>query len=543
MAQPKSPFDTFNVVYLAMSSCLQTSVAAGASTTALQEVRSRCVKLQAIQQHQSCHACHSGQPIPPKQQPSNPTQQRQRQQQQSTRHQQQHQQSQQHQKGQLASQQQRSEQQRPQQPYWYDEQGPQQLRAALQLPSWRFQSLIHEEPSILAYQPDTLQLTLQALCTALHLNIKTVVGIIEQRPGLLLQPQEAVQVLQHLSQLVGRTTQQTAFLLSPHPQLLAMQPQQLQHHIQQLAGVMHLPHAGADLQAAAEAATARPASFLQLLAMPVAQTASRLQDLSTALDAPPSVTAQLVLQHPALLNMSPAVLRSRLFALAEAEGSSCRQLLAGLDEQQIQGLSGLLLLSPSRLMEQLQGVQALLASLQQQGMQQSPGRGLDSSSRPGGSTSSSTGISITSSTRSSSNLDSSATAPHSSADSSLNENSASSSRGSSSSPASVSSMAARLLLRLGTRTTLSDVQVRLVGLQGATRKVPHWQQQLAAAGDVELAELLSASHEGLAQAKYLSEAGGVADSVDLVQAVLMPAGQFSKRWPGYAVWLSGASSV
>lgn len=427
----------------------------------------------------------------------------------------------------MASQQQRPQQHFPQQPYWYDEQGPQQLRAALQLPSWRFQSLIQQEPSILAYQPDTLQLTLQALCAALHLNIKIVVGIIEQRPGLLLQPQEAVQVLQHLSQLVGRTTEQTAFLLSPHPQLLAMQPQQLQHHIQQLAGVMHLPHASADLQAAAAAATARPASFLQLLAMPVAQTASRLQDLSTALDAPPAVTAQLVLQHPALLNMSPAVLRSRLFAVAQAEGSSCRQLLAGLDEQQIQGLSGLLLLSPSRLLTQLQGLQALLVALQQQGVQQSPGSGLGSSSTPSGST--------TSSPSSSQN---SSRASHSPADSSQSDHSASSSA------LSVSSLAARLVLRLGTRTTLSDVQVRFVGLQGATRKVPHWQQQLAAAGDVQLAALLSASHEGLAQAKYLSEAGGVvADGVDLALAVLMPAGQFSKRWPGYAAWLSGVIPV
>jgi hypothetical protein len=401
--------------------------------------------------------------------------------------------------------------------YWYDEQGPQQLRAALQLPSWRFQSLIHSEPSILAYQPDTLQLTLQALCAALHLNIKTVVGVIEQRPGLLLQPHEAVQVLQQLSGLLGRTTQQTAFLVQPHPQLLAMPPLQLQQHIQRVCDVMDWPRT--DSQPAPAAAARSPASFLQLLAMPVQQTAERIQALSTALDASTSVAAQLAQHHPALLNMSPAVLRSRLFAIAEADGSQCGELLAELDAQQLQGLSGLLLLSPGRLMAQLQGLQAVLGALQQQRrqvQQQAPvSRRLpDDSSSSCSRSSTGGGGGMTSSSGNA-------------AERGWRE---------------LSRLSARLLLRLGTRVTLADVQVRLVMLQGAARTVQPWQQQLAAAGDRDLAVLLSASHESLAQAKYMAEAEhGIAEGAacTLLHVVSMPAAEFGSQYPGYRTWLAG----
>jgi hypothetical protein len=148
-------------------------------------------------------------------------------------------------------------QQHKQQPdYWYEQHGPQQLQQTLQLPSWRFQRLVQQEPSLLAFQGDTLQVTLQALCDALHANHKTVVSIVEQRPALLLQPQEPVQVLQQLSQVLGRSTQQTAFLLAPHPQLLALQPQQLQQHMQDLCGVMHWPCSNQQQIAAAGAAGA-----------------------------------------------------------------------------------------------------------------------------------------------------------------------------------------------------------------------------------------------------------------------------------------------
>lgn len=412
-----------------------------------------------------------------------------------------------------------------QQQYWYDEQRPQQLQAALFLPSWRFQTLIHKEPSILDYHPETLQLTIQALCEALHANPKTVVSIIEQRPCLLRQPQEAVQVLQKLSQLLGRTPQQTAFLLSPRSQLLAMPPAQLQQHIAQVCEVMHWPLS--ELRSVTSAAATGPASFLQLLAMPVQQISARLQDLSTGLDTSTYIAAQLAQHHPALLNMSPAVLRSRLFAVAEAEGSSCGQLLSQLDQQQLKGLSGLLLMSPGRLMQQMEGLQALLLSLQQPAPQRQPGvqqadvghvadAGCSSSSsKDGGSQDS----------------------PSSSSGSS------SSTSSSSSVPTDISQLAARLLLRLGTRVTLAEVQVKVVMLQGITRKVQQWHKQLAHAGDADLAALLSASTEGIAQAKYLAECRGEeAGAEPLLGVVLMPSSKFASRWQGYADWLTGATA-
>jgi len=393
--------------------------------------------------------------------------------------------------GQQVSQQQQQQQDHPQQQqYWYTAVGPQQLQAALQLPSWRFQSLIQQEPSILAYQPETLQATLQALAAALHLNHKAVVGIIEQRPALLLQPQEAVQVLTYLSHLLGRTTQQTAFLLSPHPQLLAMQPQQLQQHVHQVCEIMHWPPT--DLQQAVAAGAVGPASLLQLLALPVQQTAGRMQDLSNALSCSLAVTAQLVQHHPALLNMGPAVLRSRLFAIAQADGSSCEGLLAELDQQQLRGLSGLLLLSPSRLTSQLQGLVTLLTAVQQPGPRPDEQSAMQNSSQHDDTT---------------------------------------------------SRLAARLCLRLGTRVPLADVQVKMVLLQGIVRSVRPWQQQLAAASEKELAALLSVSHEGLAQAKYLAATCQSAVGMSLLDVVSKSPADFGRTWPGYVNWLSGMEQL
>lgn len=412
---------------------------------------------------------------------------------------------------------------------WYDQPGPVALRETLQLPSWRFQTLVQQEPRVLSYQPHTLQLTLDALAAGLHSNPKDVVRIIiEQRPALLLQPQEAVQVLQYLARLLNRSPQQTAFLLAPHPQLLSMPLPQLQQHIQDVCAVMHWPNnndltqsalSTSSTAAVAAVAAAGPVSFIQLLALPVAHTAAHIQDLRTALDASECVAAQLVQHHPALLNMSPAVLRSRLFAVAEAHGSSCSQLLDSLDPQQLRGLSGLLLLSPHRLTAQLQGLQALLATLQQPSQQQQQQQREAVSAAT--------------------------------ADAGTGSNSSNS-----------SNLAARLLLRMGTRSSLADAQVKLVLLQSVVRRVQSWQHQLCSADDCQLAALLAADHEGLAQAQYLASVlaagggggveagggGGSSDRVDvgqqwsLLQTVLMPAAEFRGRWQGYAVWPSGGSS-
>jgi hypothetical protein len=258
--------------------------------------------------------------------------------------------------------------------------------------------------------------------------------------------------------------------------------------------------------------------------MPVQQISARLQDLSTGLDTSTYIAAQLAQHHPALLSMSPAVLRSRLFAVAEAEGSSCGQLLSHLDQQQLKGLSGLLLMSPGRLMQQMKGLQVLLLSLQQPAPQRQPGvQQADvghvadvgcssSSSKDGGSQDSPS--SSSSSTSSSSSV-----------------------------PTDISQLAARLLLRLGTRVTLAEVVVKVVMLQGITRKVQQWHKQLAHAGDADLAALLSASTEGIAQAKYLAECRGEeAGAEPLLGVVLMPASKFASRWQGYADWLTGATA-
>lgn len=62
--------------------------------------------------------------------------------------------------------------------------------------------------------------------------------------------------------------------------------------------------------------------------------------------------------------MSPAVLRSRLFALAEAAGTSCSAFLQEQDPAETSKLASLLLLSPSRLQQQLDSLQRLLGDKQ-----------------------------------------------------------------------------------------------------------------------------------------------------------------------------------
>jgi hypothetical protein len=62
--------------------------------------------------------------------------------------------------------------------------------------------------------------------------------------------------------------------------------------------------------------------------------------------------------------MSPAVLRSRLFLLADTSGVSCREFLQQLQPQQVKSLSGLLLLAPAKLAQHVGVLQRLLADRQ-----------------------------------------------------------------------------------------------------------------------------------------------------------------------------------
>eukprot|EP00775_Hariotina_reticulata_P010504 gene10504-10664_t len=243
-----------------------------------------------------------------------------------------------------------------QQQCWFQTEQAESLRQVFNLPPYRFQTLIHQEPTVMSYQVETLALTLQALSEALFSSHKAVVQVIERRPAILLQPAQPRMILQQLAALLDRSPQQTAFLLAPYPHLLALPPQQLQTRINCLCDVLSVPQQ--HLQAAIAAAGAP--SFLHLLALPAQSVAQQLSDLSAALEAAPATSAQLVLVHPHLLGMSAAVLRSRVFALADAAGLSCRQLMVQLDNQQVRGLAGLLLLSPGRLSQQLAGVESLL---------------------------------------------------------------------------------------------------------------------------------------------------------------------------------------
>jgi hypothetical protein len=165
---------------------------------------------------------------------------------------------------------------------WYNQPHPEQLREVLKLPPFRFQTVIHQEPAILGFQSETLSLTVDALAAALHTTNKAVVGILEERPAMLLTPHEPVKVLHQLADLLQRRSEEAAFLLSPYPQLLALSPQQLQQRIDALAAVMQWPTEEQELR---QVTAAAGVSFLQLLVAPVQRTQQQLEALATALGA------------------------------------------------------------------------------------------------------------------------------------------------------------------------------------------------------------------------------------------------------------------
>lgn len=244
---------------------------------------------------------------------------------------------------------------------WYNQPHPEQLREVLKLPPFRFQTVVKQEPAILGFQSETLSLTVDALAAALHTTNKAVVGIIEERPAMLLTPHEPVEVLRQLAYLLQRRSDEAAFLLSPYPQLLALSPQQLQLRIDALAAVMQWPTKEQELR---QVTAAAGVSFLQLLVAPVQRTQQQLEALATALGASQAACALLVQRQPHLLQMSPAVLRSRLFLLADASGLSCSAFLQQLQPEQVHSLSGLLLLKPARLAQMMEVLEKLLADRQ-----------------------------------------------------------------------------------------------------------------------------------------------------------------------------------
>jgi hypothetical protein len=183
--------------------------------------------------------------------------------------------------------------------------------------------------------------------------------------------------------------------------------------------------------------------------------------------------ALLVQRQPHLLQMSPAVLRSRLFLLADASCASCSEFLQQLQPDQVKSLSGLLLLKPARLAQLMEVLGKLLTDRQ-----------LDGRTVVG------------------------------------------------------------LLLKLGSPHAIADAQVKWLALQSLVRDVAPWRNELAAAGEAELATFLTVSHEGLAQVRYLAGAGqAVQCGMSLAEVASCPAVQFKQRFgQEYAAWLAGAAA-
>jgi hypothetical protein len=85
----------------------------------------------------------------------------------------------------------------------------QQLQQVLNLTDRRFKTLAGRAPFLLHFEPQTRQVTVEALAEALHVRTWAVCRIIEQRPGVLLTPWEPVQTLQMLADVLGLSSSHT----------------------------------------------------------------------------------------------------------------------------------------------------------------------------------------------------------------------------------------------------------------------------------------------------------------------------------------------
>lgn len=323
------------------------------------------------------------------------------------------------------------------------------------------------------------------MCGTFTDQVMTMLSLCLPCSGIIRHPHEPVHVLHQLAELVGRSPEQMSFLLTPYPQLLALTPHELLHRVRQLCTTMYWTQPQRQQPTKAAAFTGA-AAFLQLLAAPVQRTAQQVAALSAMLDTPEQICTSLVQHRIVLLQMSPAVVHSRLFLLASAAGVSCCELLYQLDQQQMQCLSALLLLSPQRLQQQLD---SLARTLQQLGSTNIVEQG-------------STAINNTQHQQ---------------------------------------RLLVHLLLRLGGPTAVAHAAVNMVTLRSIVRTAKHWQQELeTVADDAELAVLLSASTESLAQARYLLHVG-LEESMTLREVMLCPPEDFRKRFgQHYSGWLAGS---
>jgi hypothetical protein len=121
---------------------------------------------------------------------------------------------------------QQQQQQQHQQRWSTVESSPQQqqhqlLQHVLNLSDRRFKALAKRAPFLLEFEPQTLQVTVEALVEALHVRRTwAVCYIIELRPGILLTPWEPVQTLQMLADGLGLSSSHTGESVRPvaeHP--------------------------------------------------------------------------------------------------------------------------------------------------------------------------------------------------------------------------------------------------------------------------------------------------------------------------------------
>ncbi len=227
----------------------------------------------------------------------------------------------------------------------------------LGIPLHAWEGMTVRAPAVAAFQPHTLSLAHEALGHALHLEPHQVSRLAEIEPCVLLQPDRAGRTARALGQVLGLQPRSLATLARSHLPMLALSPEQVPERVAALTRLLQL-----EGDAAAAWLRAHPSKAVPLLAQPTAAIAMKLMALHDGLGCDEQSAAVLVRHRPLLLQSSALVLRSRLFALAQAGKMPMHDVVTMVMDRDpdCQGLADLLLLSPHTLWYRFQHLAALL---------------------------------------------------------------------------------------------------------------------------------------------------------------------------------------
>lgn len=182
------------------------------------------------------------------------------------------------------------------------------LSKVLGVPHTQLVTMAQRQPALMAFAPATLNLTLEALASALGVDAYHVVQAATGDPALLVSPMLGKARAGELSALLGVSPAAVSALVRREPAILAKPPADHEKQLTALSLVLQLPPPEARAAAAAQPA---------LLLAPPARLEAQVAALAAALAAPVPEAARAAVRLPVILTLPPGLIASRVRLLAE----------------------------------------------------------------------------------------------------------------------------------------------------------------------------------------------------------------------------------